>query len=254
MLDATQGSAPAASRWTREVALLALFYAAYTAGRDLQGSAAVSYTRALSNSLRLIGVERRLDLFGEESLQRAALSHRWLIESANVFYGSLHLLVTIGVLLVLFRRHRSTYRRARNALAAITTIALIGFVAYPTVPPRLLPSHFGFVDTLSRFGGSWSFDSGAVSKISNQYAAMPSLHFAWALWVAISVAGVARHRTTRLIAFTYPLLTFAVIIVTANHFVLDAVFGAAIVAFGFALTARRSHRLPHQVGSTASVS
>lgn len=243
MLDATQGPAPAASRWTREVMLLACFYAVYTAGRDLQGSAAVSYTRALSNSLRLIGVERRLDLFGEESLQHVALGHRWLIESANVFYGTLHPAVTIAVLVWLFRRRPSAYRRARNALAAITAIALVGFVAYPTVPPRLLPSHFGFVDTLSKFGTFWSFDSGAVSKISNQYAAMPSLHFAWALWVAISLGGVAQHRVTRVVAYLYPLLTLVVIIVTANHFILDAAFGAAVVAVGFVLTARRTRRL-----------
>jgi hypothetical protein len=254
MPDATQGSAPAASRWTREVLLLVCFYAAYTAGRDLQGSAAVSYTRALSNSLRLIGAERRLDLFGEESVQRVALAHRWLIECANVFYGTLHLLVTIAVLVFLFRCHRSAYRRARNALAAITALALVGFVAYPTVPPRLLPSHFGFVDTLSKFGALWSFDSGAMSKISNQYAAMPSLHFAWALWVAISLGSVTQRRTTRLLAYIYPLLTFIVIIVTANHFVLDAVFGAAIVAIGFAVTARRSHRPTSPTTSTASAS
>lgn len=224
--------------WGREILLAASFYGLYTLGRDLQGSATVSYAHALTNASRIIGLERRLGLFREGALQRALLGHRWVIEAANFFYGSLHMIATIAVLVYLFRHHRHAYQRVRNALAVTTGLALIGFVAFPTLPPRLLPARYGFVDTLSKYGTLWSFDSGAISKLSNQYAAMPSLHFAWALWCSISLITVLRHRCARVAVFIYPLLTLAAIIVTANHFILDAAFGAGILGTGLAVAAR----------------
>jgi hypothetical protein len=233
-LVATTGIRP---RWWREVAFAAVFYGIYSAVRNLQGSAAVSYARALTDAQRIIHVEQLLHVFDEESIQHALLNDRWLIDIANVLYGSLHFIVTIAVLIVLFRRNPDAYRRARNALAAATSIALVGFAFYPTAPPRLLPSDYGFVDTLARYGTLWSFDSGSMSKISNQYAAMPSLHFAWALWCAIAILPLLHSRRARIGVFAYPALTLAVIIITANHFFLDAAMGAVTTAAGFGIAA-----------------
>ena len=228
--------------WVREVVMAVVFYGLYTLSRDLQGSATVSYAHALTNAEWVISVERHLGILHEAAIQQALIGHRILIETANVFYGSLHMVITVIVLVVMFRRDRVTYRRARNALAVITGLALVGFVAFPTVPPRLLPSTFGLVDTLARFGTLWWFDSGAVAKLSNQYAAMPSLHCAWALWCAISLASVLHHRTARVAVYLYPLLTLTVVVATANHFILDAVAGGAIVAVGEATALRLPRR------------
>ena len=226
----------------REIALAASFYGLYTLSRDLQGSASVSYANALRNASRVIGVERYLGIFHEEALQRTLIGHRVIIETANVFYGSLHMVVTVFVLVVVYRTNRVSYRHARNALAATTALALIGFAAFPTLPPRLLPSRYGFVDTLPRFGTLWSFDSGAVAKLSNQYAAMPSLHFAWALWCALSLAPILHNKSARIVVYLYPVITLTVIIATANHFILDALSGAAILAIGHVIAGRVTDR------------
>jgi hypothetical protein len=102
------------------------------------------------------------------------------------------------------------------------------------MPPRLLPSNYGFVDTLADFGGLWSFDSGAMSKVSNQYAAMPSLHFAWSTWSTLVLVPTMQRRWLRVLAVSYPAFTLFAIIVTGNHFWLDAVGGAVILAMGAA--------------------
>jgi hypothetical protein len=120
----------------------------------------------------------------------------------------------------------------RNALAMTTAVALIGFAFYPLMPPRLLPASYGFVDTLKVFGSLWSFDSGTMHKISNQYAAMPSLHFAWATWSTVVLAPMVKRNWAKALVFAYPAATLFAIVVTANHYFLDAVAGAAIFGIG----------------------
>ena len=220
----------------RELLFAGVFYGLYTVVRDLQGSAAVSYDRALRNAQQVIDLERKVGLFHEQGIQQAVLGAHWLISIANILYGSLHFVITIAALTVLFRRDAQIYRWARNALAATTGIALIGFTLFPMAPPRLLPTSYGFVDTLARYGTLWSFASGPVSKLSNQYAAMPSLHFAWAMWCTIGLLAVLKNRWARMLIVAYPVITLSVIIVTANHFFLDAVFGAITVAAGFGVS------------------
>ncbi len=95
--------------------------------------------------------------------------------------------------------------------------------------------HYGFVDTLARFGGSWSFDSGAMRDVSNQYAAMPSLHIAWSLWCAAVLVPRLRHRWSKALAASYPAFTLLAVVVTANHYFLDAVGGAITLAGGYAI-------------------
>jgi membrane-associated phospholipid phosphatase len=100
------------------------------------------------------------------------------------------------------------------------------------MPPRLLPHSYGFVDTLQSVGGLWSFDSGAMSKVSNQFAAMPSLHFAWSTWCALVIVTTTRHTWVKVLAVCYPLLTVFAITVTGNHYWLDAAGGAVILTVG----------------------
>ncbi|HVF13827.1 MAG TPA: phosphatase PAP2 family protein, partial [Acidimicrobiales bacterium] len=164
----------------------------------------------------------------------------------NLFYGTFHFGVTIFALVFLFRRFPARYRRWRNTLAATTALALIGFATYPLMPPRLLPASYGYVDTLRTYGSLWSFDSGAMSKISNQYAAMPSLHFAWAMWSTLVLVPALRSWWAKAAAALYPAFTLFAIVVTANHFVLDAVGGVVALGvgavIGFALGARLERR------------
>ena len=235
--DAEPPDAARPLRWRREAAVAVVLYGLYSIVRDLQGSATVSYQRAVANALEVVHLERVVGLFHEAAVQHAALQDRWLIEIANVLYGSLHFIVTIGVIVVLYRTSPPAYRRARNALAITTVLALIGFTLFPMAPPRLLPASYGFVDTLERYGTLWSFHSGPVSQLSNQYAAMPSLHFAWALWCAVALFPLLSQRKHRLLALSYPALTLAVIVITANHLLLDALAGALVLAAGFRVTA-----------------
>jgi hypothetical protein len=233
-------------RWRREVALALGLYGVYSLIRDLQGSAAVSYQPAVANATKVIVIEQATGLLHEAALQHLALQARWLIELANILYGSLHFVVTIAVVVALYRTSAPAYRRARNALAITTLLALIGFTLFPMAPPRLLPASYGFVDTLARFGTLWSFHNGPVSQLSNQYAAMPSLHFGWALWCTLAVLPIVHSRALRIAVCTYPMVTLVVIIITANHLILDAVAGAAIVGVGFAVSQMMSR--PRTVG------
>src|SRR5262249_36699008 len=130
----------------------------------------------------------------------------------------------------------------RNTLAWATGIALIGFMFYPLMPPRLMPASYGFVDTLAKYPTFWSFNSGAVNKISNQFAAMPSVHCAWALWCACALVPRLRRRWAKLLAAIYPALTIIAIVITANHFFLDAVGGFAALGIGRIIAKRFTRR------------
>ena len=111
---------------------------------------------------------------------------------------------------------------------------MIGYWAFPLAPPRLLPWH-GFVDTLDTLGGLWSYNSPVAKAVANPFAAMPSLHFGWALWCGMVFWTLTSHRATRAMAFIYPFLTLTAIVVTANHYFLDAAGGAIIFCAALAI-------------------
>ncbi|HET6964280.1 MAG TPA: phosphatase PAP2 family protein, partial [Acidimicrobiales bacterium] len=213
------------SHWWREVLIIAAFYGLYTLVRDLRGDKPVSVAQAFTNARRVIHLERWVGLFHEAGLQQDVLSQRWLIRLCDDFYGSLHFIVTIFVLVLLFFWFPTRYRGWRNTLAITTGAALIGFYYFPLMPPRLLPPGYHFVDTLKVVGGLWNFSSGPITDVSNQYAAMPSLHTAWATWSACAIATVVRPVWAKVLVFLYPCFTVFAIVVTANHYYLDAIAG-----------------------------
>lgn len=222
-------------RWWREAIYVVAFYGVYSVIRNLFGSAAVGAEHAFHNAERVIDVERALGSFHEETLQEWFLGWRPFIQFWNLFYGTFHFAVTTFCIVWLFRRFPERYVRYRTALAATTALALVGFATFPLMPPRLLPHSFGFVDTLKDFGGLWSFDSGAMQKVSNQYAAMPSLHFAWSTWCAIVLVPTLRRPGLKTLAAMYPVLTLFAIMVTGNHYWIDAAGGALILAVGWVI-------------------
>jgi PAP2 superfamily len=230
-------------RWWREVLYVAAFYAVYTGIRNTQGSQTASVRHAFNNARHVIGWERSLHIFAEQSIQHAFLRFRHFIQFWNVYYGSAHFVVTAVALIWMFRRMPERYPLWRNTLAITTALALIGFALYPLMPPRLLDycgpygacRHYRFVDTLRAIGGLWNFDSGAMQKISNQYAAMPSLHCAWAGWCAFVLWPGLKRWWSRALVLVYPAITVFCIVVTANHYFLDAAGGAATLAVGYVL-------------------
>jgi hypothetical protein len=156
----------------------------------------------------------------------------------NIYYGTAHFFVTSGVMVYLYLRHADRYVRWRWILGTTTLLALIGFVTFPVMPPRLITSDFGqygFVDTLHTIGGLWSFESGPIAKLSNQYAAMPSLHFAWSVWCTLALWPRLRHRWSRALAVAHPTITGIGIVATANHFWLDALGGLVVLGVGYVL-------------------
>jgi hypothetical protein len=229
-IDISSPRAVRRSDWWREVLVIATFYGLYTLVRDLRGDKPVSQHQAFLNARLIIHLERMIGLFHEQNIQHAVLPQRWLIELCDDYYGTFHFIVTIGVLVLLFCKFPATYRKWRNVLALATGLALIGFWFFPLMPPRLLPPGYGFVDTLQKVGGLWDFSKGPVNAVSNQYAAMPSLHTAWSLWCACALTRVIRPMWARIAVFLYPAFTVFAIVVTANHFFADAIGGALLIA------------------------
>jgi hypothetical protein len=221
-------------RWWQQILLIGAFYALYSTIRDLCGSRPVSVAQAFHNAQRLIGFERSLGLFHEAQIQHAVLGDQWLVRVLDDWYGSTHFVFTAAVLAVLFFVYPARYRLWRNTLATATALALIGFAFFPLMPPRLLPAGYGFTDTLRVVGGLWNFNSGPRNHLSDQYAAMPGLHFAWALWCGMAIFA----------ACSYPAITLICVIVTANHNLSDTAAGAAIVVVGYvtAATIEKRHR------------
>ncbi len=233
-------------RWWREVAYIVAFYLVYSGIRNRFGSAAVSPDVAKDNADRVIAAERAFGTYHEETIQRWFLGNDLFIRFWNIYYGTFHFVVTAFALIFLFRRFPEDYRRWRNTLAFTTGLALVGFSLFPLMPPRLIGDcgrygaciSSGYVDTLADVGGLWSFDSGAMESISNQYAAMPSLHFAWSLWCFLVLYPRIRSRIGRVLIAIYPWATVYSIVVTANHFWIDALGGAVVLAVGYVLGAR----------------
>ena len=231
--------------WWRELLYAGAFYLVYTGTRNLFGSAGHSgQVHAFHNAERVIAAEQWLGIFREEAIQGWFVSWPWFLRLWNIYYGTSHFVVTIVVLVLAFRRWPADYRRWRNTLAWTTALALIGFSLFPLMPPRLLcdclygagtGAKYHFVDTVDRFGGLWSFDKGTVKSISNQYAAMPSLHIAWSLWCALVLVPRLRRWWAKAVAVAYPILTLFAVVVTANHYLLDAVAGVATLGAGYGL-------------------
>jgi hypothetical protein len=241
----THDAAPVRLHWYVEVALVLGFYFVYSAVRNQFGSASVHPAQAFSNALHVIHIERALDLFVEIRIQETFLGWRPFMQLWNVFYGTFHFVVTAAVMVLLFRRSPVRYRRWRTALGFTTALALVGFSLFPLMPPRLLGDfgafgghslQYRFIDSLADFGGLWSFSSGGMKSVSNQYAAMPSLHIAWATWCALAIWPLLRHRWSRALFLVYPFVTLFAVVVTANHYWLDGLGGLIALSLGIALT------------------
>jgi hypothetical protein len=221
----------------RELVLVVVLLLAYKYGRFLTGGHVAA---ALHNARDVIGLERSLGVFTEARLQDLVLPDTSLIRFLNVYYLVAHVAVTAAAFIWLYVRHPSTYRRFRNVMVVITLAGMVVHLLLPLAPPRMFPN-LGFVDTARVFGPA-SYGAGSPYKgFANQFAAMPSLHFGWALVIAWAVL-IATASMWRFTVLAHPVITLAAIVLTANHYWLDAV--VAIILFGIALGV--DHLLEHR--------
>ncbi|HEY8525354.1 MAG TPA: phosphatase PAP2 family protein [Acidimicrobiales bacterium] len=255
-------------RWWREILYIVLIYIAYTLVRNQFGSGAgteVDPGPAFNHAKAIIQLERNLGLYFERSL------HQWyldlpghgLIRFWNVYYGLFHFVVAAGALIWLYVAAPARYRLWRNTLAITTLLALIGFAAFSLMPPRLLDDpgkyggcqvyageevletvdeagdppcdRYGYVDTVAVYGGWASFGSEEMESVSNQYAAMPSMHIGWSMWCALVMVPLVRRRWLKVLVGAYPVFTLFDIILTANHYWIDGIGGLLCLGTGFLL-------------------
>jgi hypothetical protein len=225
----------------REFALLAAVYELYTLTRRVTaGDVGV----AAKNAREVLRVERFVGLAPERWLNHTVSIRPFLAVPADYAYATLHYVVTLVVLVWMWRAHPTAYLPARRTLMAATLLGLVGFATVPLAPPRMMP---GFIDTMAHYAhdGWWGSAASApkgLGSFTNQFAAMPSLHVGWAIWCGVLVARHAQRAGVRRLAVAYPVLVVLVVLSTANHYLLDAVAGLVVLLTGYGI-ARTAVRL-----------
>jgi hypothetical protein len=223
--------------WLDLLLQLALFFAVYQAYQVVRGLAEGRADLAVANAERIITIQDGLGLYFEPGLQAAMLELGWVIDFANWMYVNSHFVITTSFLAWLYLFRNDSFYFVRNMFMVAMLIALTGYLLVPTAPPRLVPGE-GIVDTIATYTAIQQ-DAGAVSLLVNKYAAVPSMHIGFALMVAGSAFMLVRSRALKVAWAGYPLLVLFVVIVTGNHFWLDAAAGAAVAVASAAI----AHRL-----------
>jgi PAP2 superfamily len=205
-------------------------YALYLLGSRLKRNERARLDAA-KNAERIVKLERTLGIHVEPALQQLLLPKRRLVAVLNVAYVTLNVGLTVGWLMLLFRRRDPDYHRLRRAAVLTTLGAQPMFVLFPCAPPRSLDH---FVDTIAHVSG-FDLDSGLVAQLYDPLAAMPSIHVAYAVVTAAGIRQTARSPALRALAPAYPPAVAFTVFATANHYVLDAVAGAALAGLGLRL-------------------
>ena len=225
-------------RFWNQLVLVAVIYFAYEYTSSL---ASGSKSVAQKNALQEVGFERFLHSFFEADFQGFFIKHAiWVIKAADVYYVSVHFILPVVVLFLLFIKYPQRYILWRNTMALLNGFALIVFILFPVMPPRLLPHAYHFVDTQAVYGGAGTFDATLMKDAGNLYAAMPSLHFAWAIWCTLAIVSVVRTRWIKLLLLAHPIITVFVVIVTANHFWVDVAAGFVDFVLSYYVAGGRS--------------
>lgn len=224
-------------RGIKDAALqISLFGACYVGYQIVRGQADGAAATAFWNATKLINLENSLDIFVEPTIQGWARGNRFVIGFADWMYVNSHYIVTFGSLLFIYMRRNSSFYFVRNMFIAAMGIALVGYALYPTAPPRLMPE-WGFSDTIALATGI-RVDNEQASALINLYAAVPSMHVCFALMIGGSMRVLVPQRWQRRAWLMYPLLVTWVVVVTGNHYLIDAILGA-MTAFVAWLIARR---------------
>lgn len=246
----TDYAKPVAARWRRvpllpfwrrvlsrpnlllELLLIRVVYSAYA---KVRLAATAGRPTAEEHGRQIHSVEQWLHIDVEHWANHAVVEINWLREFFDYYYSTFHFIVPLAILGVLYVRRPADYRWVRSSIGFATILALVGFWLYPLAPPRLMPG-LGFIDTVHGVQDFAKPDYGTLTSMTNQYAAMPSLHFGWSLWCGVVIVMLAPKMWMKALGLLHPLFTVCAIVATGNHWVLDAVGGAVVVALGFGLT------------------
>ena len=243
--------------WLVETALGIALYFTYD---ELRSRVSGSATVALAHGHDIVRIERATGLYQEHRVQQAFIGWPAFLSFWNIYYGTIHFVLPVVALVVLWRTAPARYVRWRNTLLLMLTFGLLGFWLYPLMPPRLMPHRFGFVDTAAEY-----FNFGPQQRVvlrhgiptaasraafGNLFAAMPSLHAGWSMWSALALAPVVRRRDLRALVLLYPLVTTFAVVVTANHWILDAVGGWVALALAWLIVVATEHRRAPDAGSS----
>jgi hypothetical protein len=221
--------------WRDALIQFALFFGAYTGYQVVRGVVDGQAATALANARRIVDFESATGTFFEPHLQHFLLPHHWLMDFLNWMYLNSHFMVSTTFLVWLYLRRNESFYFVRNMFMVAMGLALVGYVLYPTAPPRMI-GH-GFVDSVAQATG---VDGNAplLKLLINPYAAVPSMHIAVALMIGVPGFRIARHRLTKAFWCCYPPLVLLVIIGTANHFWFDAACGALVACVSAAAADR----------------
>ncbi|MBD0338716.1 MAG: phosphatase PAP2 family protein [Thermoleophilia bacterium] len=221
----------------RQVLIWFGFLVVYQVAR---GMADRSPAEAIENGLAVIDFQQRLGALFEVSLQGLLLSSSFLQTLTSWTYWLSQFVVLGFALLYVYLRRNGAFLRFRNTILAANVIGLLGYIAFPTAPPRMFPE-FGFVDVLANFS-SLNHGSAIVELASNPYAAMPSLHAADSLIVGLTMAVLVRRRVWKTLWLAWPAWVAFCVMATGNHFWLDIAAGAVVAALAYGAIALASGR------------
>ena len=250
--DSVAGTRPALSpraatlpfRGLIEAVSLLWIYLAYS---QLRAMATGSEHVALENARRVVRLEQLFRVSSEQTLQQLALRIEWVAVVSNLWYGTVHFIAPIAVLVVLWQKAPAHYLRMRNTLVITFALGLVAFAAFPLMPPRMMPGSYNFVDTGHEYfhidaslgaqlGASDRPTTSDFAQGANEFAAMPSMHVTWSTWVALALwPFVRRRRLLRALLVAYPLSILLCVTVTGNHWFLDAVGGWIVLAASYRL-------------------
>ena len=220
---------PAATGFLREVGIVALAAYIYFFVRGLIHA---REAEAMENARWLVSKERAAGIFHELRLQELILGRQWLIDVANAVYIYGHWPVVVGTLFWLFMKHRAMFPVFRSAMLLSGAIGIVFFVLFPMAPPRFL-GDLGFVDTVTMHSEAYRVLQ--PPSLTNQFAAMPSLHVGWNLLMGIAIVSFASNRLWKVFGLLMPVAMYLATIVTGNHYFLDGVVGSTLALAGLAV-------------------
>jgi hypothetical protein len=250
-------------RWERGLLQIVTVAWVYTIYDELRAAATGSVASGMAHARQIVNVERATGLGFERAVQEVTFHLPWLVGLCNVCYSATHLVVPPVVLVVLYRTAPDRYRQWRNVLLVLLGLSLLCFWLYPVLPPRLVPgAHHVAATSSSYFNVDQVPGAGLVTAatrssapqwapFTNPMAAMPSLHVGWALWASLAIWPVLRRRWSRWAVALYPLVMVWSVLVTGNHWLLDAVGGVAVVAAAY-LTTRVVSAVERRLAASAS--
>jgi hypothetical protein len=206
---------------------VALFAGAYYLYRIVRGFVDGSAPEAFAHARAIVDLERATGTFFEPALQNWTEQHEWLMTWANWMYVNSHFTLTVSFLIWLYIARNHAFYYVRNVFMIAMGLALIGYMLLPTAPPRFMPE-WGFTDSVESFVGADAAQGASV--LYNPFAAVPSMHVAFALMISIPAIKLVSNRVVQAFWAVYPLAVTFVVVATANHFWIDAALGALVAA------------------------